>query len=60
MLVLTRHVGQTICIGPEVRITVMKIKGSSTISIGIDAPRVDRSQTRKGRAQNLAADSRDW
>jgi carbon storage regulator len=39
MLVLTRRVDESICIGDNIRITVVKIKGSQQISVGIDAPR---------------------
>ena len=38
MLLLTRRVGETICIGDNVRITVMGIKGAQA-RIGIEAPR---------------------
>ena len=39
MLVLTRRVDESICIGDNIRITVVKIKGSQQISVGIDASR---------------------
>ena len=39
MLVLTRRVDESICIGDNIRITVVKIKGTQQISVGIDAPR---------------------
>ena len=39
MLVLTRRVDESICIGDNIRVTVVKIKGSQQISVGIDAPR---------------------
>ena len=39
MLVLTRRVDESICIGDNIRITVVKIKGSQQISVGIEAPR---------------------
>ena len=39
MLVLTRRVDESICIGDDIRITVVKIKGSQQICVGIDAPR---------------------
>ena len=39
MLVLTRRVDESICIGDNIRITVVQIKGSQQISVGIDAPR---------------------
>ena len=44
MLVLTRHVGQEIVIGNDVRIVLLEVRGEQA-RIGIDAPpsvRVDR------------------
>lgn len=38
MLVLNRKKGQTICIGDQIRITVVDVQGDH-IKIGIDAPR---------------------
>lgn len=38
MLILTRRVGETIKIGPDIEVTVVKTDGSQ-ISIGIRAPR---------------------
>lgn len=37
-LVLTRRVGETILIGPDVTVTVMGVKGNQ-VRIAIDAPR---------------------
>jgi carbon storage regulator len=37
MLVLTRKEGEQILVGPDVRITIVRIAGNS-IRIGIDAP----------------------
>ena len=39
MLVLTRRVDESIRIGDNIRITVLKIKGTQQICVGIDAPR---------------------
>jgi len=39
MLVLTRRVDESIRIGDNIRITVVKIKGTQQICVGIDAPR---------------------
>ena len=44
MLVLTRHVGQEIVIGSDIRIVLLEVRGEQA-RIGIDAPpavRVDR------------------
>ena len=41
MLVLTRRVGETLLISSDVRVTVLKIDGS-TVHVGIDAPRDTR------------------
>ena len=38
MLVLTRRVDESIRIGDNIRITVVKIKGTQQICVGIDAP----------------------
>lgn len=38
MLILTRHISETIKIGDDINITVLGIKGSQ-VCIGIDAPR---------------------
>ncbi len=38
MLILTRHIGQTIIIGDNITITVLAIKGHQ-ISLGINAPK---------------------
>jgi carbon storage regulator len=38
MLILTRHVGQTIIIGDNITVTVLAIKGHQ-ISLGISAPK---------------------
>jgi carbon storage regulator len=38
MLVLTRRVGETIVIGPDIEVTVMAVNGSQ-VRIGIKAPK---------------------
>lgn len=38
MLVLSRKAGETICIGDEVTITVVRVSGDK-VRLGIDAPR---------------------
>jgi carbon storage regulator CsrA len=38
VLILTRRVGETLMIGPDVTVTVLGVKGSQ-IRIGINAPR---------------------
>jgi carbon storage regulator len=37
MLLLTRRIDQTICIGPDIRVTVTRIRGYQ-ITLGIEAP----------------------
>ena len=38
MLILTRRLGETLVIGPSIRITLVGIRGNQ-VRIGIDAPR---------------------
>lgn len=49
MLVLTRKVNQTLCIGDSVEVTILKVDGSQ-VKIGIEAPHmisVDRKEVRE-------------
>jgi len=46
MLILTRRIGETLCIGDDVTVTVMRIKGNQVL-IGVNAPKaipVDREE----------------
>lgn len=38
MLVLTRLPGQTILVGPDIRITIVRVRGNQ-VKVAIDAPR---------------------
>lgn len=38
MLILTRRVGEVICVGEDVRVTVLGVKGNQ-VRIGVDAPK---------------------
>lgn len=38
MLILTRRVGETLCIGDEVQVTVLGVKGNQ-VRIGVAAPK---------------------
>lgn len=63
MLILTRRPGETICIGPNVRMTVLEVKGSQ-VRIGIEAPpsiTVDREEVyeRKQREKQLSEKKSD-
>lgn len=45
-LVLTRRIGETICIGADIKVTIMEINGNQ-VRVGIAAPRnviVDREE----------------
>ena len=58
MLVLTRRVDESILIGEDIRITVVKIKGTQQICLGIDAPRnVPVLREELLATDNLAAES---
>ena len=37
MLILTRRVGETVCIGDDVTVTILGVKGSQ-VRVGINAP----------------------
>ncbi len=59
MLVLTRKANQQIQIGPNVTVTILRIKGQS-IRVGIEAPRnlsVLRAELAEKLAGNMVADS---
>lgn len=38
MLILTRRIGETLCIGDDIEVTVLSINGHQ-VRVGIDAPR---------------------
>lgn len=59
LLVLTRRIGESIHIGPDVVVTVTQIRGNQ-VSIGVDAPRhitVNREEVaeRIGKEQEQAS-----
>jgi carbon storage regulator len=39
MLVLTRRIGETIQIGDDVRVTISRINGGSSVKLAIEAPK---------------------
>lgn len=46
MLILTRRIGETICVGHDIRVMILEIKGGQ-VRIGIEAPpavTVDREE----------------
>lgn len=57
MLILTRHSGQTINIGKDIKVTVCGVRGGQ-VRIGVDAPKeitVDREEvTERKRIENRA------
>ena len=49
MLILTRRVGEMICVGPDITVTVVGVNGNQ-VRLGIAAPkdvRVDREEVRQ-------------
>jgi carbon storage regulator len=49
MLVLTRRIGEIVCIGPDITVTVIDVQGSQ-VRLGFSAPkdiRVDREEIRQ-------------
>lgn len=59
MLILTRRIGEALCIGNDVRVTVMDVHGSQ-VRLGIDAPKsvvVDREEIahRKASEKNISS-----
>ena len=58
MLILTRRVGETITIGPDITVTVLGVKGNQ-VRIGINAPKtvpVHREEVAERIAAEQAAD----
>lgn len=59
MLILTRKEGQSLCLGDDIRITVVSVKGGH-VRIGVSAPRevaVHREEIYQKIAEGEAADS---
>lgn len=59
MLILTRRMGETICIGHRIRVTVLGIKGNQ-VRLGIDAPpdiTVDREEVHERKKREKETDS---
>lgn len=60
MLILSRHVDESVVIGDDIRITIVRIRGDE-VRIGIDAPRhirVDRQEIHERRKRELELPSR--
>jgi carbon storage regulator len=58
MLVLSRHIGEEIVIGDEIRVTVVAVQGDR-VRLGITAPRsvpVDRLEVYERRVEFTAVD----
>jgi len=46
VLILTRRVGETVMIGDEVTVTVLRVKGNQ-VRLGVNAPRACRSSEKR-------------
>lgn len=57
MLILTRKIGETLCIGDDIKITVLNVQGSQ-VRIGIDAPK-DTAVHREEIYQRIHAEKSD-
>ncbi len=54
MLILTRRIGETLCVGDDVTVTVLGVKGNQ-IRLGVNAPKtiaVDRAEIRERKVKN--------
>lgn len=59
MLILTRRLGETLCIGDDVTVTVLGVKGNQ-VRVGINAPRsvtVDREEIAERKRTESANDN---
>lgn len=57
MLILTRRVGETICIGNDITVTVLGVQGMQ-VRLGVNAPKtvaVDREEIAKRKANSPSA-----
>jgi carbon storage regulator len=62
MLVLTRKVDERFYIGDDIVITVIAVRGESTVKIGIEAPRhiqVEREELRQAPLKNYMEKNRE-
>ena len=59
-LILTRRIGETLCIGDDVRVTVMQVNGAQ-VRLGIEAPdnvTVDRLEIYKRKLAQAQGEKR--
>lgn len=59
MLILTRRVGEVLCIGPDITVTVLGVKGNQ-VRLGTNAPAevsVDREEIRERIRREQEGDS---
>lgn len=57
MLILTRRTSETICVGEDITITILAVKGNQ-VRVGINAPRsvvVDRAEIYERKKRQLGA-----
>jgi carbon storage regulator CsrA len=46
VLILTRRIGETVMIGDEVTVTVLRVKGNQ-VRLGVNAPKTSRCSARR-------------
>lgn len=62
MLILTRRISETLCIGDNIEVTVLGVTGNQ-VRLGVKAPRdvvVDREEVAERKRNEQVARARSW